>query len=72
MIYSQIFHQILYFPSQFYFLFENFKISENNIISVELAQVLQYCPSLLSDEMKASSEVYPILKLVGDCRSLPP
>jgi hypothetical protein len=41
MVYSQIFHQIIYFPSEFYF-FENFKISDNNIISVELVQLLQY------------------------------
>lgn len=48
MEYSQIFHQILYFPSEkryfwiylFIYLFENFNISENNVISVELAQVL--------------------------------
>jgi len=38
MIYSQVFHKILYFPSQKY-VFENFNISENNISSVELAQV---------------------------------
>jgi hypothetical protein len=26
-------------------IFENFNISENNIISVELAKVLRYCPT---------------------------
>jgi hypothetical protein len=46
MIYFQIFHQILYFPSEKKKWgrnesFENFNISENNIISVELAQVFR-------------------------------
>jgi hypothetical protein len=41
MVYSQIFHQIISFPLEFYF-FENINISENNIISVELAQLLEY------------------------------
>jgi hypothetical protein len=37
-----LFHHILYFPSEkskIYFHLENFNISENNIIIVELAQV---------------------------------
>jgi hypothetical protein len=47
-VYSQTFHQTLYFPSDFFFgedfcdysfFVENFDISENNIISAELAQV---------------------------------
>lgn len=46
MIHSQIFHQILYFPSKKKILkkifVESFNISENALISVELAQVLQY------------------------------
>jgi hypothetical protein len=32
MIYSQIFYQILHFPSDLFFSSENFNISENNII----------------------------------------
>jgi hypothetical protein len=42
MIYFQIFHQNFHFPSKqniFEFSFENFNISDNNIISVELAWV---------------------------------
>jgi hypothetical protein len=43
---SQMFYQILYFPSENMFLknifkIKKIKISENNIISVKLAQVLQ-------------------------------
>jgi hypothetical protein len=43
---SQMFDQILYFPSENMFLKKKFKIkkikiSENNIISVKLAEVLQ-------------------------------
>jgi hypothetical protein len=45
-----------YFPSfkknsekDFILFFENFNISENNIISVELAQVLRYPPLLISN-----------------------
>jgi hypothetical protein len=43
---NEIFLNILYFPSKFIFnlkkvIFENFNISENNIISVELAKVLR-------------------------------
>jgi hypothetical protein len=42
MIYSQIFHQILYFlseknDSEKKMFYESFSISENNLISVELA-----------------------------------
>jgi hypothetical protein len=43
-IYFQIFHQIFYFPfkkiPKFYFIFEDFHISENNIISVGLVKLL--------------------------------
>jgi hypothetical protein len=40
---NEIFLNINYYPSQYFFdlgkiIFENFNISENNIISVELAQ----------------------------------
>ncbi len=46
MIYSQIFHHIFNFNSKNNLKkkssFENFNISENNIINVELAQVLQH------------------------------
>jgi hypothetical protein len=43
MTYSQIFHYILYFPYENIpeNFGANFNISENNIISVEVAQVLQ-------------------------------
>jgi hypothetical protein len=51
MIYSQIFHQKIYFPSEknifmylfiylFIYLYENFNISENYIIIVKQVQVL--------------------------------
>jgi hypothetical protein len=44
MIYSQIFHQIVYFPSEdflfFSLRFSTLLFSENNVISVKLAQVL--------------------------------
>jgi hypothetical protein len=41
MIHSQLLHQILYFPSEFVFpwkqvIFENFNISEHNMIRVEM------------------------------------
>jgi hypothetical protein len=45
MTYSQIFHQTLEFPSEKLFqnfFGENFNISENNIIGVELGQVFGY------------------------------
>jgi hypothetical protein len=47
MICSQIFHQILSYPSceggkKKKIKSENFNNSENNVISVKLAQVLQY------------------------------
>jgi len=43
---NEIFLNILHFPSKYFFdlekiIFENFNISENNIISVELAKVLR-------------------------------
>jgi hypothetical protein len=55
MIYSQIFHQILCFPSEKNIsekkvLFKNFNISENNITRVELAEVLG-CEHLSPCEM---------------------
>jgi hypothetical protein len=45
---NEIFLNIHYFPSQYFFdlkeiIFENFNISENNIISVELGKVLVSC-----------------------------
>ncbi len=40
MIYPQIFYQTLYFLSEFFH--KRFNIFENNIISVKLAQVLEY------------------------------
>jgi hypothetical protein len=46
MIFSQIFHQIFHCPlgkKKFViFFFENLKISENNIISVELTKVVMH------------------------------
>jgi hypothetical protein len=44
MIYSQVLHHILYFPYKNIpeNFGANFNNSENNIISVELAEVLQY------------------------------
>jgi hypothetical protein len=74
MIYSQVFHQILCFLSDF-FSFEyisnfpkkrdlggeggreNFKISENNIINVELAQVNN---KVINNQRRCVSE-FPII-----------
>jgi len=74
MIYSQVFHQILCFLSDF-FSFEyisnfpkkpkkrdlsggeNFKISENNIINVELAQVNS---KVINNQRRCVSE-FPII-----------
>jgi hypothetical protein len=44
---NEIFLNIQYYPSLEENIFENFNISENNIISVKLAKVLWYCSLLL-------------------------
>lgn len=44
MIYSQRFHQILYFTSENFILFWKFQNFWKNIFSVKLALVLQYLP----------------------------
>jgi hypothetical protein len=55
MTYSQIFHQILYFPSEkkrFFnkkIVFENLTFVKYDIISVKLAQVLQYISEALGN-----------------------
>jgi len=43
MTHSQLFHQILYFPSEFFLktFIENVNISETNVVSVQQAQVLR-------------------------------